>query len=110
MRWVSSGSSRGHDFVATPAPLPETHVHMNCRLEETRSPTNVSRITLGAILGGIVWAASSGRHRRAMPAQGRRTSQMAPSGGTVRVAEAGWPCHGSSTAVTVPRLPTPDPA
>jgi hypothetical protein len=37
------------------------------------------------------------------------TNQTVPSGGTARVAEYGWPCHGSSTASTPPMLPTPEP-
>jgi MerR family transcriptional regulator, copper efflux regulator len=36
-------------------------------------------------------------------------SQSTPSGGTRMVAEAGRPCHSSSTASTEPRLPTPLP-
>src|SRR5579884_1116482 len=37
------------------------------------------------------------------------TSQTAPSGGSVRVAENGCSCHGTASASTPPRLPTPLP-
>ncbi len=36
-------------------------------------------------------------------------SQMVPSGGTRSVADAGCPCQASSVALTLPRLPTPEP-
>lgn len=66
------------------------------------------------------WLSGSGQQRQratAVPtaAQGPRfghlsgASQSTPSGGTVRVAEAGLPCHGSGTASTTPMLPTPLP-
>jgi len=37
------------------------------------------------------------------------TSQTAPSGGNVSVAENGCSCHGTASASTPPRLPTPLP-
>ena len=37
------------------------------------------------------------------------TSQTAPSGGSVRVAENGCSCHGTASASTPPRFPTPLP-
>src|SRR5690606_9405130 len=36
-------------------------------------------------------------------------SHSTPSGGTRRTADAGWPAYGTSSAVTVPMLPTPEP-
>jgi Glycosyltransferase family 87 len=42
-------------------------------------------------------------------ASGSQRSQSTPTGGTRTVAEAGRPCHGSSVAVTQPRLPIPEP-
>lgn len=36
-------------------------------------------------------------------------SQSTPSGGTWSAADAGIPCHGTASACTSPRLPTPDP-
>src|SRR4051812_39237520 len=36
-------------------------------------------------------------------------SQTAPSGGSVSVAENGWSWHGTGSASTPPRVPTPDP-
>ena len=44
-----------------------------------------------------------------VPAVACGASHSTPSGGTVSMAEAGWPCQGSATASTTPRLPTPLP-
>ena len=59
--------------------------------------------------------AAARRPRRGTLRRSRRgpqpscTNQTAPSGGAARVAENGWPCQGSATASTPPRLPTPEP-
>jgi hypothetical protein len=37
------------------------------------------------------------------------TSQITPSGGSVIDAEHGWPCQGTASASTPPRLPTFEP-
>src|SRR5207248_6436472 len=37
------------------------------------------------------------------------TNQTAPSGGSVTGAENGWSCHGTASASTEPRFPTPEP-
>src|SRR5450631_4497704 len=43
------------------------------------------------------------------PVRRAGSSHTAPNGGRVSNAEYGWPCHGTSSASTDPRLPTPDP-
>lgn len=49
--------------------------------------------------------------RAQVPATGSGArSHSVPSGGSVSVADAGSPCHGSAVASTAPRLPTPLPA
>jgi hypothetical protein len=53
------------------------------------------------------FAAPSAGRAQESPVAG--TSHSAPSGGIEIAAEAGMPCHGSSTAWTAPRLPTPLP-
>lgn len=61
---------------------------------------------LAAVRGGLPppWAARpAGLCRQA----GR--SQRTPSGGMRRETDAGRPCHGTFSACTSPRLPTPDP-
>jgi hypothetical protein len=62
-------------------------------------PSTVARYDApGGVVGGTTTAGQSSG-----------TSQTAPSGGTRSCVDASSPCHGTPSATTVPRFPTPEP-